>query len=155
MAQINNFGFGDDLSDSHPSSSEEYGDDENTLTAGGESDRDATARAILRQAALFARASTGRALAALDALVANAPVGEFADWLAGRLQPGAELSSDILISAFVAGIAAGGGAPAARIASAQHDALTVCFLGNALIIPRSRSNNEPVPGQTFEYNIGM
>ena len=159
MAQPHNFGFGDDFSDSISGSdaadaADETGGDDIAIDYAGESDRDGTARAILRQAAISARASAGRALAALDSLVAEAPVGGFADWLADHLQPGAELSSDMLIAAFVTGVAAGGGAPATRIAAAQYDALAVCFLGNALIIPRSRSNNEPIQGQTFEYNIG-
>jgi hypothetical protein len=161
MAQPNNFGYGDDFSGSDTGSEsgsgyeDETGNSAAAATVVTESDRNATARAILQQAALFARASTERALAALDRLVADAPVDGFADWLANSLQPGAELSSDIFIAAFVRGIAAGGGAPAGRVAAIQRDALTVCFLGNALIVPVLRPNNEPIQTHTFEHNIGI
>ena len=112
---------------------------------------DGAARAALLAAAATARATFGRAVAAFESLAADAPVGEFAAWLAAG---GDAAAADSAAGAFIAGLAErakGDAALAARLAELDRDALAVCFFGNSLVSPAPPPNARPETCNAVEF----
>ena len=108
-----------------------------------QSPEELAARSALLTAAASARAMFSHAIEAFESLAANAPIGDFAAWIAAG---GDATAADSAAGAFIAGLAARA-APelVGRLEELARDGVAVCFFGNSLVAPRPDPGPNPAP----------